>query len=367
MNKKIKLYIFSPYSFIGGDTLSISRLIANLDTKNYDISFICLKKTKILNYLKKKKFKIIRTNTTRTIFSIFDIIKIIKKDLKKKYKKYIFLSNQNFANIVSVIFKLYFRKKIKLILIERNHIDEFKYQKNFKNLFIKLSIKYFYKRADAIIGISKTLSKDLSNHIKRKVTTIYNPSYDTQIYSLAKKSIKIKNKKNLILTVGRFENQKDPYTILKAFKLALKKIDCNLIMIGFGSMFNELNKFVKNNGMQKKVKILKNINNPFPYYKYAKLFILASKYEGFGNVVVEAAMFKVPIISSNCNSGPPEILLNGKGGDLFKVGNFLSLSKKILKNLKIENKKKINYLFKSLKRFDIKNHVRKYEKIFSKI
>ena len=100
MNKKIKLYIFSPYSFIGGDTLSISRLIANLDTKNYDISFICLKKTKILNYLKKKKFKIIRTNTTRTIFSIFDIIKIIKKDLKKKYKKYIFLSNQNFANIV---------------------------------------------------------------------------------------------------------------------------------------------------------------------------------------------------------------------------------------------------------------------------
>ena len=366
MNKKIKIYIFSPFSFIGGDTLSLSRLIKNLSPKIYDISFICLKKTKITNYLKNKNFKIIKINSERALFSINKIRHIIKSDLKKNFSKYIFISNQNYANIISVLL-LYKLEKIKLILIERNHIDEFKYQKNFKNLFIKLSIKYFYKRADEIIGISKTLSKDLSNHIKKKVTTIYNPSFDTQIYSLAKKPIKIKRKKNLILTVGRFENQKDPYTILKAFKLVLKKMDCNLIMIGFGSMFDKLNKFVKDNGIQKKVKILKNINNPFPYYKYAKLFILASKYEGFGNVIVEAAMFKVPIISSNCNSGPPEILLNGKGGDLFKVGNFLSLSEKILQNLKIKNKKKITYLFKSLKRFDIKSHVKKYEKIFSKI
>ena len=93
-----------------------------------------------------------------------------------------------------------------------------------------------------------------------------------------------------------------------------------------------------------KVQIQKNINNPYPYYKYSKLFILASKYEGFGNVIVEAAMFKVPIISSNCNSGPPEILLNGKGGDLFKVGNYLSLSEKIIKNLKVKIKKLIIFL-----------------------
>ena len=138
-------------------------------------------------------------------------------------------------------------------------------------------------------------------------------------------------------------------------------------MIGFGSKFKKLKEFVKNNGIQNKVQILKNISNPYPYYKYSKLFILASKYEGFGNVIVEAAMFKVPIISSNCNSGPPEILLNGKGGDLFEIGNYLSLSEKIIKNLKSENKKKIDYLFKSLKRFDIKNHYKKYEEIFSKI
>ncbi len=366
MNKKIKIYIFSPFSFIGGDTLSISRLIKNLNPKIYDISFICLKKTKITYYLKNKNFKIIKINSERALFSIGKIRRIIKNDLKKKFDKYIFISNQNYANIISVLL-LHKLSKIKLILIERNHIDEFKYQKTFKNFIIKILIKYFYKRANIIIGISKVLSKDLSNYIKKKVITIYNPSFDKQVYNLSKNHVKIKNKKNLILTVGRFENQKDPYTILKAFKIVLKKIDCNLMMIGYGSMFNELKEFIKNNGIQNKVQIQNNISNPYPYYKYSKLFVLASKYEGFGNVIVEAAMFKLPIISSNCNSGPPEILLNGKGGDLFKVGDFLSLSKMIIKNLKVKNKKKTTYLFKSLKRFDIKNHSKKYEEIFAKI
>ena len=66
---------------------------------------------------------------------------------------------------------------------------------------------------------------------------------------------------------------------------------------------------------------------------------MSSKYEGFGNVLVEAAMFKINVISSNCNSGPKEILLNGKGGQLFKVGDHIELSNKIIKSLKLESKK----------------------------
>ena len=159
MNKKIKIYIFSPFSFIGGDTLSLSRLIKNLNPKIYDISFICLKKTKITNYLKNKNYKIIKINSERTLFSINKIRLIIKNDLNKKFHKYIFISNQNYANIVSVLL-LYKLPKIKLILIERNHIDEFKYQKTFKNFIIKILIKYFYKKANVIIGISKILSKE---------------------------------------------------------------------------------------------------------------------------------------------------------------------------------------------------------------
>ena len=118
-------------------------------------------------------------------------------------------------------------------------------------------------------------------------------------------------------------------TLIKAFRLVLNKINFYLIIIGYGSQFQKLKRIIKKNKLHKNVKILTNITNPFPYYKIAKIFVLSSKYEGFGNVLVEAAMFKVNVISSNCNSGPKEILLNGKGGQLFKVGDHFELSKKL--------------------------------------
>ena len=368
MNKKIKIYIFSPYSNIGGDTLSLSRLIRNLNKKKYDISFVSLKGTVINKYVKQENLKIVNLNVGKTIFSIFKLTKIIKKDFSKNYKKYIFLSNQNFANIISVFVKKILNEKIKLILVERNHLDEFKYQNSLKNKIIKYLIKKLYKNADAVIGISKKLSVDLSKLINKKVFTIYNPSFDKKIFQLSKNKVKYSKKKNLILSVGRFENQKDPITILKAFRLVNKKLDANLLMIGFGSKHKELRNFIKNNNLEKSVELLINISNPYPFFKFAKLFVLASKYEGFGNVLVEAGMFKIPIISSKCNSGPLEILDNGKGGDLFKIGDYKELSRKMLDKLKNKNSnKKVNYLYKSLIRFNMNDHYKKYNKIFNEI
>ena len=364
--KKYKIYIFHPYSTIGGADLSISRLINNLDEKQYDIDFIFLNNQNLSKYLIRKNINFINIRSKRSLFSIFKIRKYLKKDKIKSYKKYIFLSNQNFANVLS--FSILYRLKwIKHILIERNHIDEFKFNKSLKKLFILFLIKYLYKKADAIVGISKRLSKDLSEYVNKKCITIYNPAFDKNIYKLSKKKIFLKKKKNTILTIGRLEDQKDIKTILKAFILVLKNIESNLLIIGYGSQLNEIQQIIKQNNITKNVKILTNIKNPFPYYKIADTFVLSSKYEGFGNVLVEAAMFKNNIISSNCNSGPKEILLNGRFGQLFKVGDYNSLSKKILKSLMIEDSNKKNRLYNSLKRFSIKNNSTNYKNLFKKI
>lgn len=197
MHNKIKLYIFHPYSSIGGADTSISRLIKNLDKDIYEIDFITLGKANLkLKKEVKNRIKIIKINTTRTILSTIKIRKYLNKDKKNQYKKYIFFSNQNFANIISffILYNLYW---IKHILIERNHLDEFKYNKNFKSYLIKLLIKLLYKKADKVIGISKKLSNDLANYANCKVQTIYNPAYDKDIYSLSKAKIFLKKKKKL--------------------------------------------------------------------------------------------------------------------------------------------------------------------------
>jgi glycosyltransferase involved in cell wall biosynthesis len=268
-------------------------------------------------------------------------------------------------------------KFFKVILIERNHLDELKFYKNI-NDFIKKKIISFlmsitYKKADAVIGISQCLSNDLSKKIKKKVITIYSPAYDKKIFKLSdKKKPNIFNNKNekYIINVSRFSKRKDQLTLLKAFSLIKDKIEnLNLIMLGYGEEINNLKKYVQENNLEKKVYFIDKTLNPYPYIKNSDLFVLTSHYEGFPNVLVESLALRTPVISTNCNAGPKEILLNGKGGILININDHLNLSKKILSFFQNKNSllKKMNYAIKKLYRFERKQHVVKYENLFNKL
>ena len=124
-----------------------------------------------------------------------------------------------------------------------------------------------------------------------------------------------------------------------------------------------LNYIIENN-LQKKVKIVPYQTNPYNLIKSSDIFILTSLYEGLPNVLLEAQVLKKCIISTNCPTGPKEILLNGKAGYLFKIKDYQYLSKlilKILKNKKIMNKK-IEIGYKNLNRFNYENNLNKYFK-----
>merc|ERR1712202_13152 len=96
------------------------------------------------------------------------------------------------------------------------------------------------------------------------------------------------------------------------------------------------------------------MENPYTYLKKSDILVHTSKYEGLPNVLLEALVLKKFVISSNCPTGPKEILNNGKGGMLFQTGNFKQLSKMIVfynSNAKFL-RKKVKYAYKNLNRFD---------------
>ena len=136
--------------------------------------------------------------------------------------------------------------------------------------------------------------------------------------------------------MSRFTDQKDHSTLIEAIKIVSKKIKCELIIIGYGSNKFNIQTMINKYKLQKNIKIINYKTNPFPYLKASDLFVLSSKYEGLPNVILEAQTLKKYVISTDCPTGPKEILLNGKIGSLFKVGDYDSLQKLSLISKKIK-------------------------------
>mgnify|MGYP001308464258 CR=1 FL=1 len=234
-----------------------------------------------------------------------------------------------------------------------------------KNI-IKLQLyKWGFRCANGIIVNSKEFKKQLKDMFNVNAKCIYNPLNYYEIKKLSKQKITFNffDKKKLnIIKVARFEDQKDHFTLLKAINIIKNKINLKLLLIGNGSNELQIRKYIKDNGLKKIIKIIKNIDNPFPYIVKSDLVILSSIYEGLPNILLESIALNKFIISSKCPTGPKEILDNGKGGLLFEIKDFKELSKKILfyKKNKSKLQKKIDYSKLTLNRYDYNKNLKKY-------
>ena len=361
-NKK-RLIIFMP-SMEGGGVEKNVILISNYISKFVkEVNFITFdkrfnkffnKKIKILNVKNingKKKYK--------KYYKYFKCLNLLIKEYLKNKNSLVFSFQ---ANIYAIILSSFLGFKI----ISRSNSSPTGWGKNaVKNILFRI----FFKFSDAIIVNSKEFQMEFRKKFNISTKLIYNPLNKNEI--IKKSRIRLKSnffnsKKFLkIISIGRFTEQKDHETLLKSFKIICKKINARLIIMGYGIKEKEIKNYVKNNNLNKYVKILNFKSNPFNYIKKTDLFILTSKFEGLPNVLLEAQLLKKYIISSDCPTGPREILLNGKAGGLFEVGNYRDLANKILKFNQNRSfyKPKINFGYKKLDRFDFKINCNKYLKL----
>ena len=230
-------------------------------------------------------------------------------------------------------------------------------------------MQFFYSLANKVIVNSDEFKNEFKKFFNIKAVRIYNPLENSKkLKYLSKKKIIFpffdkNSKKNIkVLTIGRLVYQKDHITILKALKLLKNRINFKLCIIGKGNLKNNLLNYVKKNQMEKNVKLIGYKRNVYPYYRKADIFVLSSLYEGLPNTLIEANYFNLKIISSNCKTGPREILKSNINNKLFKVGDFKELAKYILQ-AKLKKTKK----FKIDKRFDFYNNLSQYKKLILSI
>jgi glycosyltransferase involved in cell wall biosynthesis len=281
----------------------------NLFSKKIHFSYIYFKFLE--NYKRLPKYYLC------IVLLIFNII--------KHNRKVVIFSFQ--ANIYAIIIAKLFNIQV----ISRSNTAPAGWNKN----FVKQKIfNFFFKRTELIIVNSYEFKKQMDKIYSIKSKLILNPFDFTYI---KKKSVEKINynfyKKNhlKLINVGRLVDQKDQLTILKAVHYALKKNKkVQLLIIGKGEKKRELEKYIKKNNLSKNIKLIGYKKNPFKYIKAADIFVLSSKFEGLPNVLIESIFLKRGIISSNCPTGPNEILKNGKYGDLFEIGDYKTLGNIII-------------------------------------
>lgn len=198
-----------------------------------------------------------------------------------------------------------------------------------------------YRQADALIGISAggsaALRRLMGDHRRPPVHTIWNPVDLEAVRALAREPPShpwlAPGRGPVIVSVGRLVAAKHYQTLVRAFQILRGEIDCHLIIIGEGGHRARLTRLAARLGVEEWLDLPGFVANPFPFMARADLFAVSSVFEGANNALMEALALGVPCVSTDCPSGPREILDNGRYGRLVPVRSPAALADAMLRTL----------------------------------
>lgn len=169
----------------------------------------------------------------------------------------------------------------------------------------------------------------------------------------------------VLVTVGGFREPKGYNYLLEAFSMVNESAEARLIMIGDGKLRGELCRTAESLGIQNKIAMVGE-TEPYVYLRHSDVFVLSSLWEGFPLVLLEAASLGLPIVSTNCNYGPEEIIQDGENGLLVPVADPAKMASEILRLLKNEKLRSDmgTEAEKRAERFSLDSMVCGYEEIF---
>lgn len=291
-----------------GGAERVATRLSTLLCDDYNLFFIVFSQDYEPTYPYKGTFINLGVSPSKSkIKKFFSILKRSRKlrKIKKKYKLDCVISFLDSANLVNVLSKT---KKCKTIISIRNF--------DFLNLgFLHKKVtQYVYKKSNTIVCCSREIEKAIKKNykVKNSLVTIYNPFDYESINRQANELLDISLPKGFkFVTMGRIMRQKGYWNLVKSFYLFLKNnpnADAYLIIIGKDYSEGKINELVKSLKIESKVYFLGQLDNPFNVLKHCDCYILSSLFEGFPNALTEAMCCGIPIISSNCKSGPKEIL-----------------------------------------------------------
>jgi len=323
MSKKI---VFLITSLNSGGAERVTANLVNSFILDYEVHLILLyneplfykiDKSVIIYYLNTRytPCKTVFHAITQNVLFLKKIIKIFRLN---KYD--VVISFTTTVNVLSIFAARYM--SVPCILSERNNPEVY-----VVNAFWRILRNFSYSLADGLVVQTNLIKKFYEKKIKAdKIIVIPNP-IEVDMLSLNKF---YGERSNIILTVGRLDDNKNQRLLIHAFS-NLNLSNWKLVVVGDGVLREVYKKLVKDLHIEQKVEFVGNVQNVWDYYNQAKIFAFTSSSEGFPNALLEAMSFGLPCISTDCPSGPSEIITNDENGYLIEVNNRAQLEDRLSK------------------------------------
>ena len=275
------------------------------------------------------------------------------------------LVSQLFLGVVAIASRPR-KNQTALILVEHSSLDYWKFSPRIKDRVALIISKYLVgSRADCLASVSKVTTQNLNNQFKRlKRPAVYLPnpilSGHEPIFNLSK--LDHRGRSNFVFA-GRISHEKRLHDIVSAYASIASRTPDNLIILGDGPERSSCQLLAKTLGIENRVYFHGYVSNVSDYLRDARCLVLASSQEGLPTILVEALAFGVSVISTDCPTGPREILSDGRFGSLIRVGDVNGLAKAMTQNFELSFDVDVDALKEHLRQYTSSSSVLEYENV----
>jgi glycosyltransferase involved in cell wall biosynthesis len=331
-----KIAIFVSFSGTGGVERMIGNLTEGLTALGCQVDLLLVKTHSAHMDSLPAAVNIVRLGVSHTMSSLPSLVRYLRRE-----RPVALLATKDRANQVAILARRLAGVPTRVVVRMGTTLSAaLKGKHRLQEWLWYLPMRLIYPLADAIVTVSDGVAADLAEITglpQTRFQVIANPVITPKLSMLAREPINhpwfAGDEEPVVIGVGRLTRQKDFPTLLKAFALVRSKCPCRLVILGEGRDRRGLQALAVKLGIENEVDLPGFVSNPYAYMAKAALFVLSSLWEGLGNVLVEALALGTPVVSTDCPSGPREVLQNGRYGRLVPVGDVDALIEAMLATL----------------------------------
>lgn len=325
----MRLAIFAPSMAGGGAERGVLKLAEGLVRRGFEVDLVLAAATGPRMTEIPPGARVVDLNARRVATSLPALVRYLRRESPRAV-----VSVLDHANIVALLARRIGRYPGVVVVVEQNTLSlAAAHGKTMRDRLMPRFVARIYPWADYVVGVSAAVVDDLVRYADLgpdRMRVISNPIVGADLGRKAGEPVDhpwLASSVPLFVAAGRLQQQKDFPTLLHAFAKVAARRPAHLVVLGEGPERANLEALVQQLGLERCVQLPGATSNPYPYMARAVAFVLSSKWEGLPTVLVEALSLGVPVIATDCPSGPREILAGGKYGELVPVGDVGALAR----------------------------------------